>query len=104
MTRAICNEKAVRDVIKMMFDAMPAEKRAVYDKAINRQVYLTSYGQMSRWCVSVYMEGFYIEGEGCRCRFAAWAFDRDGELVFGRKPKEDKLNLIWCGSTANADY
>ncbi len=78
-----------------MFQNMPEEKKRSFCNASYRNTYLTSEYTLRDARLTVYKEGWYIEMEGCRSRFAAWAWDNDGELVWGRKPREDKLHYLW---------
>lgn len=87
--------KAVKDTIELIFDAMPMEKRKVLENACIRNGLLTSWYGLEHWELTVYKEGFYIHGDGCRCSFSAWAKDDDGTLIFGRKPKESTLHMLW---------
>lgn len=88
-------ERLCRDIVRMMFDAMDDKKKYAYEEACARVSYLTSHYGMSRYTLSTYKEGWYFETEGCRTQYKAWAFDNDGEMIIGRKPKEDKLHFIW---------
>lgn len=46
--------------------------------------------------MTIYKEGFYIELEGCRSKFAVFAWDRDGSFeIAERKPDENKLSKLY---------
>ena len=75
-----------------MLRAMPEEKNKVLINALTRNDILTSFWGLGNQVVEVYKEGWYINMEGCRCSFAMWVEDNDGEFVFGkRKPKNIHL-------------
>lgn len=93
-----------KDTAIMMFQAMPDVKREHFRKACTRNAILTSWYGLEHWTLKVYKEGFLVTAEGCRCKFTAWAFDHDGELVFGRKPVEDKLHYLWGASFRWDDF
>lgn len=100
-------KKVVKDTIQMIFNEMPSDKKKVLENACTRNAILTSSYGLEHWVLSVYKEGFYIQGQGCRCTFSAWAKDDDGILIFGRKPKEDKLHYLWgdtCMCMQEFDY
>lgn len=84
-----------RPIIEMMFDAMSAEKKEAFRNAAYRNCYLTSEYTLRNGRIVTYKEGWYLELEGCRSRFAAFAKDNDGELEIIRKPKDEKLHKIW---------
>lgn len=88
-------ERLCRSIVQQMFDAMDDKKKYAYEEACARVCYLTSHYGMSRYTLRTYIEGWYFEAEGCRTRYSVWAFDNDGELIIGKKPKEDKLRFIW---------
>ena len=99
-------KKAANMVIEMMFEAMPESKKEQFRAQCNRNLALTSWYGLEHWTVTVYKEGFQVVAEGCRAKFTAWAFDNDGELVFGRKPNENKLHELWgyVSSNFEIDY
>ena len=88
-------KKIANMTVEMIFEAMPESKKEVFRNACARNdILTTTYGLMFS-TLTVYKEGFYIEMNGTRSRFAAFARDYDGELVIERKPKADKLNELW---------
>jgi len=78
--------------------SMPIEKKRVLVNACSRDAYLTSAFVLEHGKITTYKEGWYIELEGTRSGFKVWAWDNDGELVFGRKPIASKLHEIWHDS------
>ena len=88
-------EKTAKNFIKWMFEEMPASKKKGFNMAATRNLYLTSEYTLRDVRFTVYTEGWYIEMEGCRSRFACYAADNDGELVFTRKPNTNKLHKLW---------
>lgn len=104
MTNKFERRYVAKETIKMMFQAMPEEKKEQFRKACSRNMILTSWYGLEHWMLRVYKEGFLVTAEGCRCKFSAWAFDHDGELVFGRKPSEDKLHELWGTSLRMDDF
>lgn len=78
-----------------MINRMPDEKKNVLRKALDRNLILTSSRNLENGTMTVYKEGFYLTLEGTRCSFSVFAYDRDGEFEFTRKPREDKLNKIY---------
>jgi len=88
-------EAICREIVEMMFDAMTEEKRTAYKNACARNCYLTSHYGMSSYNLTTYKEGWHFVCDGCRTHYSAWAYDNDGELIIGRKPNEEKLNMIW---------
>lgn len=74
---------------------MPTEKKALLKKCLERNCILTSSYIMESGEITVYKEGWYIVLNGTRCKFSVWAYDNDGEFVFGRKPIEAKLHKIY---------
>lgn len=87
---------ANEEIALEMLKKLPEKKRATLVKAMERNFILTSEYYLSCGHMTVYKEGFYLELEGCRCKFAVYAKDNDGELeIMERKPNESKLNKIW---------
>ena len=84
-----------KEIVNRMLDEMPENKKATLRNALTRNCILTSYYGLSLGTLSVYKEGFYLEFTGTRCSFSVYAKDADGELVFGRKPQEKSLNLLY---------
>lgn len=78
-----------------MLNEMPEAKKQQLRKALERNSILTSAYMLSFGTIHIYKEGWYLELEGTRCRFAVWAYDNDGEFKFGRKPNESKLNKLY---------
>lgn len=78
-----------------MLNNMPEAKKQVLKKALERNYILTSSYIMESGTMVVYKEGFLLKLYGTRCSFSVFAFDNDGELVFARKPVENKLHKIY---------
>ena len=103
------NYQISHNMMKWMLSDMPAEKKAIFDKACTRNMILTSTYGLGDAIITVYKEGWYLQMTGTRCSFSIWAYDNDGELIFARKPKADKLhklysdNLIMC-KYSEADF
>lgn len=89
----------LNDFTKDLLREMPEDKKQVLRNACYRNLILTSYYGLDNQSVRVYKEGWYIEMEGCRCRFAMWVGDNDGDFTYGnRKPREDKLSYLYSFS------
>ena len=84
-----------KEIAKEMFNGMSDHKAQVLEAARRRNGILTSTFDLENVTLTIYKEGFYLEMTGCRSRFALWCFDRDGELVEGRKPAEKSLHKIY---------
>lgn len=82
-------------VVETMLKEMPEAKKQSLRNASRRNGLLTSEYSLEHIYLRIYKEGWYLTMEGCRCQFAVWAFDNDGEFVFGRKPSESKLHHLW---------
>lgn len=95
------HDESCQQIMQMIVDAMSEKKIVTFCNACNRNGYLTSHFGMSWYRLSIYKEGWYFCCEGTRSRFAVWAWDRDGEIEIGRKPKTEKLNLLWSHSFAD---
>ena len=94
-------EKSAKEFSEYMMQQLPEKKIEAFWNAEYRNFYLTSEMFLRDASFTVYKEGWYLEFNGCRSRFAVWAFDRDGCLEFGRKPKESKLNKLWFSGFDN---
>jgi hypothetical protein len=90
-----------QDIMQMIVDAMSEKKIDTFCNACNRNGYLTSHFGMSTYHLDTYIEGWYFRCEGTRSSFAVWAWNRDGDLEIGRKPKENKLRFIWSHTFAD---
>lgn len=91
--REIFQHEFAMDILK----AMPENKKEILRHALERNAILTSeYGLYSMQMITCYKEGWYIELYGTRCAFKVWAYDNDGEFVFARKPKEEKLSKLYA--------
>lgn len=88
-------KKINKEMVQWILADMPQEKKQALDKACYRNLLMTSEYGLENGTLTVYKEGWYLELEGCRSRFAVWAGDNDGELVFRRKPAESKLNKLY---------
>lgn len=93
------NREMITDILK----AMPTEKKQQLHQACYRNYLLTSTYGLEFTDITIYNEGWYIVMKGTRVEFRVWAGDKDGEFVFGRKPKESKLHKIW-GEHDRTDY
>lgn len=82
-------------IVRQIVEVMSEKKIETFCNACNRNGYLTSHFGMSRYVLDTYIEGWYFRCDGTRSSFAVWAWDRDGELEIGRKPKEGKLRFLW---------
>ena len=78
-----------------ILDSMPDDKKKVLVNACGRNNILTSAFVLEFGKLTTYKEGWYVELKGTRSGFKVWAFDNDGELVFGRKPNDSKLHKLW---------
>lgn len=85
---------SMEDFAVDMMKAMPPDKKAVLKKALLRNFALTSAFILENGIMHVYKEGWYLELCGTRSGFKAWAYDNDGEFVFGRKPFDKKLHKL----------
>lgn len=81
-----------------ILEEMPDGKKAVLEKALKRNFYLTSAWIMEFGKIRVYKEGWYLQLFGTRSSFSVWAFDNDGEFIYGRKPHESKLHFLYEAS------
>ena len=88
-------KKVNRDIMQEMIHTMPEPKKMVLSKALDRNEILTSARVLSSVTMKVYREGWYLQMDGTRCSVGVWCFDRDGELVHGRKPREASLHLLY---------
>ena len=82
-------------VLNELFGKMPIEKCNSLSRTMYRNFCFTSDDVPEHCRLAIYKEGWYFEAEGCQCRFAVWAKDNDGEMVFGRKPAEKFLHFLW---------
>ena len=87
--------KINESMVARILEEMPENKKEVLGKALQRNMYLTSVAILNSCTLTVYIEGWYVELEGTRCRFAVFAKDNDGELEFIRKPAESKLHKLY---------
>lgn len=85
----------MKDFTTDFLKAMPENKKRALHNACDRNDVLTSYFGLSNQTIHVYKEGWYVELYGTRCAFKAWAYDNDGDFVFSRKPKENKLHKLY---------
>lgn len=85
------NQSIVSDILNQM----PAEKKAVLGRALDRNLILTSTRVLSSCTLTVYKEGWLVTLEGTRCSFSVFAKDNDGEYEFIRKPNESKLHKLY---------
>lgn len=90
-------------VIETMFQEMPIAKCVSLDNTMTRNMCFTSEAVPEHCYLYTYKEGWYFVAEGCQCRFSVWAFDCDGEFVFGRKPAEKTLHMLWVDSGSQYD-
>lgn len=84
-----------REIVKEMLEQMPAEKKAVLVKALDRNFILTSAWVLSSCTLTVYKEGWLVTLDGTRSNFSVFAKDNDGEFEFTRKPVESKLHKLY---------
>ena len=91
------------EIMRMMFEAMPEDKKQTFNNAVYRNYLLTSNYELAHGSMEVYKEGWYIRFTGCRSEFAYWCFDNDGEMKPGRKPNKEKLNYLWGFEWYNED-
>ena len=94
-------EREARSFTAYLFEHMPKDKQMSFARASYRNCYLTSEYTLRNAHLTVYKEGWYIEFEGCRSRFAAFAADNDGEFVWKKKPVDSKLHKLWGRSFDN---
>jgi len=78
-----------------MINGMPEEKKKALRKSLERNWILTSSYIMESGYMVIYKEGFYLILNGTRCSFSVFAYDKDGEFEFARKPHENRLNKIY---------
>lgn len=90
-------------VLEELFSRMPDKKVISAWRTCYRNLCFTSEFVPEHCHLEVYKEGWYFVAEGCQCRFSVWAFDRDGEFEFGRKPDKRKLHLIWTDFGSSYD-
>lgn len=89
-----------------MLNGMPEEKKKTLRKSLERNFSLTSSYLMESGNMTIYKEGFYLTLSGTRCSFSIFAYDRDGEFEFARKPRECRLNKIYddCLKFSESDF
>ena len=93
-----------REMIRMIMNEMPEQKKQQYKNACVRNGLLTSSYNLPWASIRVYKEGWYVEFEGTRSRFAVFAKDNDGEIEIIRKPNENKLHFIYADGGQNELY
>ena len=100
-------EKAKRDMIRRaelvnkeitldILASLPEGKKQTLEKALDRNLCLTSSRNLEDGTLKIYKEGFYVRLEGTRCSFSAFAYDRDGKFeIAARKPRDGKLSFLY---------
>ena len=88
-------ERDLKNTVTWILDEMPENKKRVLLNALERNFELTSSWILEHGTLICYKEGWYITLQGTRCTFSVWADDNDGELIFHRKPNENKLHKLW---------
>ena len=84
-----------KPIMMMIWEALPEKKRKTFEAAEYRNRYLTSEYMLRNGRITTYIEGWYLELEGCQSRFAVFAKDVDGCVEICRKPNENKLHRLW---------
>lgn len=87
--------KVNREIVAEILKNMPESKKEVLKNALTRNLILTSSYTLSSCTLVVYKEGFLVKLAGTRVNFSVYAKDDDGELIYTRKPNEDKLNKLY---------
>lgn len=89
-------KKTVNEMIAIeILQQMPEKKKYALSNTITRNYMLTTDSYISNVRIEVYKQGWYLVITGTRCKFAVWAGDNDGEYIFTRKPRADKLNRLY---------
>ena len=84
------------EIATRMLQEMPKEKKSSLNKALDRNLSLTSVRVLSFGEITVYKEGWLLTLQGTRCQFSVFAKDNDGEFEFCRKPTESKLHKLYA--------
>ena len=90
-TKYKCNEGLSKEMLTSLSD----RKRETLEKALTRNLYLTSCYILENGELTIYKEGFYLQLYGTRASFTVWFTDNDGDLIEGRKPNENKLHKLY---------
>lgn len=94
--------KISKQLAKYIIGILPESKRDILDKALDRNLYLTSVRTLSYGLLKVYEEGFYLELEGTRSSFKVFVKDFNGDLEVIRKPVN--LHILYhIGFNMNED-
>ncbi len=62
-----------KPIMMMIWEALPEKKRKTFEAAEYRNRYLTSEYMLRNGRITTYIEGWYLELEGCQSRFAVFA-------------------------------
>lgn len=93
MSAAQINHDLALDILR----AMPEKKKEALRRALAINNHNTSARMLEHGSMTVYKEGWYVELNGCRCSFAVYAEDHDGEIIpMQRKTIEKKLHFLYC--------
>ena len=93
----------VKEVLKLI--ANDTDRREKLEKQLARNGVLTSTYSLENCNIEVYKEGFYIQFEGTRCGYSVYAKDNDGTLELMRKPRKEKLHLLYeCWGKTDIDW
>ncbi len=82
------------EMIRDIINGMPEGKKEQLRSTLERNYLLTTCYDLPMVEIRTYIEGWQVILSGTKCRFSIWAFDRDGEFEYGRKPVEKKLHLL----------
>lgn len=88
-------KKINQEIANMILQDMPIAKKQSLKNALDRNEILTSARVLPIGEITVYKEGWYLQLLGTRCRFSVYAEDKDGELIFKRKPSERSINKLY---------
>lgn len=84
-----------REIAQEIMNMLPVEKKRVLDNACTRNMLMTSSYGLENMTITIYIEGFKLQLDGCRSSFSVFARDNDGELEITRKPAESRLHKLY---------
>lgn len=84
-----------REIAAEIMNKLPEAKMNALRNACIRNSMLTSFYGLENMTMTVYIEGFKLQLDGCRSSFSVYAKDNDGEFEITRKPAESKLHRLY---------
>lgn len=87
--------KVNKEIAQEIMNMLSEQKIKVLDNACTRNLMLTSSYGLEDMTMTIYLEGWKIQLDGCRSSFSVFAKDNDGELEITRKPAESKLHKLY---------